>query len=216
MWITQEVYELSIIAITVSTNYSDLIPYILKANTDFFKKWIFVTDAKDTKTINEIPKNNKFDILFSDFKRNGAVFNKGAAIRHAQETAHKEYPDDWYLLIDSDICLDESFNYIKDNLDSFNKDCIYGSNNRKNFTKLSDYMRDLNGKNYNCFVCEGFFQLYYKHLLYSDSNNASECDLSFAQNFTCKQVLDNVRCKHLGSNGVNWYGRKSSDFHIDV
>lgn len=210
----KETLKLPIIAITISTNYSDLIPFILRANTEYFKKWIFVTDINDTNTINTIPRDDKFDVLFFDFKTNNAVFNKGAAVRYAQEKAYHEFPNDWYLLIDSDICLDLSFEHVQKNLINFDKNCIYGTNNRKNYLRYEDYKHSRNGQHYDTCGIEGFFQLYHQHRFYADSTNASECDLKFTQEFTCQQRIDSVRCNHLGKNGINWDGRKSSDFLI--
>jgi hypothetical protein len=42
---------MDIIAITVSTNYSDLLYHALKSNHKYFKHWIFVTDQNDKDTI---------------------------------------------------------------------------------------------------------------------------------------------------------------------
>ena len=45
-------YKYDIIAITVSTNYEDILKIIIPQNAKFFKKWIIITKVDDIKTIN--------------------------------------------------------------------------------------------------------------------------------------------------------------------
>jgi hypothetical protein len=96
-------------AITVSTNYSDILPYTLEANRKFLKNWIFVTDVNDTKTIEILKKEPTVTILYWDFQNGGRSFDKGGAVRHAQKYLYSNFPNDWYLIIDSDICLSPNF-----------------------------------------------------------------------------------------------------------
>jgi len=207
----------NLIGITVSTNYSDLLPYIIEANYKYLKRWIFITDKDDKETIDILSKYSNIDILYFDFKSNGAVFNKGGAVALGQKYAYENYANDWYLLLDSDICLEECCNKLFKMLDDIPVETIYCCNNRKLYKSLSDY-RDR--KNYEFHSAEGyllgFFQLYKKHLYYDNSHDASVCDLKFAMKFNKKYVIDDVISSHLGKTGEHWQGRLiKSDFLIN-
>jgi hypothetical protein len=203
-------------AITVSTNYSDILPYTLNANRKFLKNWIFVTDSNDFKTIEILKKEPTVTIMYWDFQNNGKQFDKGGAVRHAQEYAYSVFPDDWYLIIDSDICLSSNFYVDLNNLDS---NIAYGCSTRHDFYKLSDYRKNINF--YNCPTYNfplGFFQLYKQKHYYESSNSAASCDDQFIKrNFRHWEMLNNFTCNHLGKNEVNWYGGRKlgSDFLID-
>lgn len=205
------------IGITVSTNYSDVLPYTLEANLRYFKKWIFVTDKNDTATINILKNIPKVVILFWDFKNGGRTFDKGGAVKLAQEVAYNNWPLDWYLIIDSDICLSKDF---KIDLETLHPSFMYGASHRHDFYKLSDYKKNENF--YNCPTYNfplGFFQLYNEKHFYRSSNNASQCDDQFANRYFYgrMKMLDHFVCNHLGKNEVNWNGGRQtgSDFVID-
>lgn len=209
----------NVIAITVSTNYSDILKHILDNNLKHFKKWIFITDKEDKDTINLLSNNEKIEILFFDFKTGENNFNKGGALKTAQKYVYKKYPDDWYLIIDSDIGLDENFGYFKNTLHTCDENAIYGSNNRKIFDSLEDYK---NNKNYykhyyddNCTDAIGFFQLYKRKLYYKNSESAGHCDIDFAKNFKINYIINDISCYHLGTPAINWIGRIESTFPVE-
>jgi hypothetical protein len=202
-------------AITVSTNYSDILPYTLEANRKYFKNWIFVTDVNDTKTIEVLKKEPTVTILYWDFQNGGRSFDKGGAVRHAQEYAYLNFPNEWYLIIDSDICLSNDF---KIDLNSLNSEVVYGCSKRHDFYKLSDYKKDENF--YDCPTYNfplGFFQLYKQKKYYEPSHSAASCDDQFVKRcFNQQGMFNHFVCNHLGKNEINWSGRKSTlDFIID-
>jgi len=207
----------SIVAITVSTNYSDLLPYILEANSKYFKKWIFVTDKNDLDTISQIPDDEKYKVLFFDFQEDNRVFNKGGAIRLAQDYAYNNYPEDWYLVLDSDTCLDESFEGMSDELRELDETGLYCCSTRKNYKSLMDYKKRSNYTIENMGdLMAGFFQLYKRQLYYPSSMDASKCDIFFSDGFKNKYMTDILTCHHLGDTNKNWKGRQlGSDFLIE-
>ena len=202
------------IAITVSTNYQDLIPIILESNERHFKHWYWITDQNDQETIDAIPKTSNHTILYWDFNNNNRPFDKGGAVRMAQELAYKEYPDEWYLLIDSDIALYPDFSVNTDELDITK---IHGAGYRYCFYSKENFDNDQidfdHGKQH---VPWGYFQLYKAHNLYVNTYDASQCDDRFLQlygdtheirmqNFV---ILENVKCRHLGKNNTHWQGKR--------
>ena len=209
--------KIDIIGITVSTNYSDVLPYVIKANKRFLKHWIFITDKNDTKTINILNKYKNITILYFDFQENNRVFNKGGAIRIGQDFAYKHFPNDWYLILDSDICLEKNFKkYINCYTPVLDPKIIYGCRNRKDFYSLKDYKYKINftkgGTNNSL---PGFFQFYKRKIFYKSSYDASTCDIEFLIRFKNRIYLNEVICYHLGQGSIHWQGRKTtSDFKI--
>jgi|LakMenEpi03Aug12_release.lakeMendotaPanAssembly.Ray.scaffolds.fasta_scaffold06238_23 hypothetical protein len=207
---------MDIIAITVSTNYSDLLCYVLNNNYKYFKHWIFITDENDKDTIELINQCGNTTVLFFNFRDGGRSFNKGGAMRKGQEHAYQNFPNDWYLNIDSDICLENNFKeYIDNHEGSLLKDCIYGTIKRNDYLSIKDYN---NRENYYPYPLHnqplGFFQLYKEKVYYTDSQNCGACDIEFLGHFYRRQLLDGVTCNHLGNSGRHWQGRinKADDF----
>lgn len=201
------------IAITISTNYDDILQYILPQNQKFFDKWIIVTHKDDKKTIDLIDKFNfkNVELLFFDFYADGKIFNKGGAIKFAQKTIPSSNIGD-VLLLDSDILLPDNFNDIIKNIDTKN-DVLYGVRKRLDFHSYANLM---SGKQDHSYIgnFHGFFQLYKFNpsYLYNDSINCSQCDLDFANLFETKQIIKDLLVKHLGKNAVNWDKRDKTDF----
>ncbi len=201
------------IAITISTNYSDLIKLIIDSNLKYFKKWIFVTDVNDIETIERLTEYNVV-VLYFDFKNNNRIFDKGGAVALAQQFAYKHYPEDWYLLLDSDICLSSDFGLLKQDISNFDKDAVYGAKTRHDFSKYSSFLKNEDYFEYPWGdQLQGYFQLYKKHFYYKSSFDASACDLEFLNNFQKKIVIEGFVCKHLGRKG-HWTGRLSTDDFI--
>jgi len=205
------------IAITVSTNYHDLLPIVYHHNKDFFKHWVFVTDKNDQETINFLSTKPNVTILFWDFQNHRNIFDKGGAIRYAQTYAYQKYPDDWYLLIDSDICLPIQFSrFVASTLPTYNVNHIYGLNERLDFASLEDLKNNINYKKYeheNNVL--GYFQLYKDKFFYNTSIDASRCDDDFIRNFPSSILIKGMPCAHLG-NKSNWSGKRElgSDFKL--
>lgn len=215
--------KLELIGITVSKNYSDLLQDCLK-NKIFMKKWYIVTDENDKSTIDLINNNNELnniEILYHDFNNNGSIFDKGGAIKLAQERIYQNYNNELIMIIDSDIILPidiaEKISNIYNNIDD---DTIYNVSDRINYLTYQDYLSgkfiskisDKFDDNSNWRIA-GFFQLYKNNkYYYEQSYNCSTCDLTFHYKFKNASVID-VDVAHIGIDSDwptgknNWNGR---------
>jgi hypothetical protein len=195
------------IAITTSVFYHDELPIVLDRNYHLFKEWYILTSEKDKKTIELCSKYANVTILFFDFYKNGG-FNKFGAIKKAQKIAHKEYPNEKYCILDSDIILPEDFIFSVESTDIMD-DSIIGCR-RFNVSK-------------NCFgeivpdeyPCVGYLQIYSNtEMFYEDAKDCADGDLHFAEKFHRKFLADKVFCIHLGEHGVHWSGKKENIMNI--
>jgi len=207
-----------LIGITVSTNYADILPFILQANLPHLHQWIFITDKNDKATIALLSQYPKVEVLFWDFQNEDRTFDKGGAMAKGQAHAFAKYPDYWYLNLDSDLCLPSDFDQFHLQLPLLDKEAIYGAK-RRGFLKLSDYQK--RGESFGDRVgdkqVQGYFQLYRKHILYEQSQDASVCDVRFADRFERdRQIILNLTADHLGPFAAHWQGRTDgSGFVID-
>ena len=208
------------IAITVSTNYIDLLPIAYEVNHSYFDEWIFVTAENDIDTLNFLRNKNNVTVLIWDFKKNGADFDKGGALRFAQNYAYERYQNHWYLILDSDICLSSGFFHTLSNLEKLDPDVLYGSFFRHEYQKTSDFLGQTNYHLYDRMgFPDGFFQLYKKKEFYAPSNDAAVCDVVFANTFKEKKLFTNFISNHLGWQGSlrNHKGRVIGvDFLADI
>ena len=207
------------IAITVSTNYDDILDIIIPQNYSFFQKWYIITDKNDSNTINVINKYNfsNIIILYYNFYDNEKTFDKGGAIRYCQnEISHLNYHGN-ILILDSDIWLPNNFVEIV-NENVINDNTIYGTEQRYDFYSYEHFLSNTIDFDYPWSKhFHGYFQLYKydKDKLYNESNNCSECDLQFLTYFPKKVILTNLIVSHLGKSGVNWRKRiHKTDFQI--
>jgi len=211
-----------IIAITISTNYDDILKLIIQQNAKFLKKWIIITDENDTKTIDVIKEANcsNIELLYYNFYSNTVrkfIFNKGGAVRYGQKYVYSkpENSDSLILILDSDIYLPDNFTecinnkIIEDNI-------LYGSSKRLDYWSEEHFNK--NKVDYHYFYSKlvlGYFQLYKfnSKCVYNDSNDCSGCDKIFTGSFKKLELIDNLEVKHLGKACVNWKGRVShNDF----
>lgn len=199
------------IVITMSINYADKLAMSLRNNARMFKKLYVVTTESDTETVQICSKYRNVEIIYTQkINYDGAVFNKSAMIREAQERVHKQHPDSWILLLDADIVLPLKFPAIAKQASELDKDALY-SMYRVDFHTKEDYLNRQNPSLYQVNFM-GFFQMYYdKTKLYpTSSNNCSECDVTFSQMFHNKRMLSDFDCVyHLGKEADNWNGRVS-------
>ena len=201
-----------LVAITCSTNYTEVLAIVIQENIELFDEWIVVTDPKDLNTLNLLKKYPKITTLLFDFTQNGNRFNKGGGIRMAQRRAYKSYPDHWYLILDSDICITSRDSF--KSLDTLNDEAIYLCSDRRNFQKLSDFRRNTNFEQYSGDMRAGFLQLYRKKKFYIDWPNAGRSDIEFTRHFSTMRLFRNLSCAHLGE-PENYDGKKGPRFLID-
>ena len=207
----------NIIAITISTNYSDLLDIVLPQNHKFFYKWLIVTDEKDIDTINIIKKYNFSNviIIFFNLYSDGLNFNQGGGIRLCQKILNKSNYNGIVLNIDSDIYLPDNFNNLINNID-IQPDTIYGTENRNDFFSLEHLTNNIVDSEFkNAQEFQGYFQLYiYNPKITANNNiNCSQWDSDFKDNFQNKIIIKNLCVSHLGLSGIHWNGRKDkTDF----
>lgn len=212
----------SIICITVSTKYDDILKICLPQNIKFLKKWYIITAPDDQQTIQLVRAANNpiIELLFFDFYGGGARFNKGGAIRMAQLHVNDVHPNSNILLLDSDIFLPDNFATIMNDI-AIENDTLYGVASRTDYFTLRNFRQNKPSKIYNLskeFV--GFFQLYRNtdsKYLYEDSHNCAVCDNKFIELFPIAKCIniDELHVKHLGRPEVNWDSRRNKhDFTL--
>lgn len=203
----------TLVAITVSTNYSDLLRICLDANQTCFDHWIFITQETDKRTRDLLANAPNATVLFWNPNKGGAIFDKGTALRNGQIHAYKKFPNSWYVVIDSDIVLEGDLEKFRQELTKLDPSGIYGIE-RKGYANLEDLKAKANYRNYKGNEpLHGYFQLYSTPHLYRGSKDASVTDLEFLNLFRKKHVLQNPSCAHLGQVS-HWKGRdvNSGDF----
>ena len=94
-----------LVAICVSYHYFDTLQFTLPANYLHFDKIYLITQEDDLQTVEFCKKFDNVCVLYYDFKNNGKSFDKFGALNYGQQKMYEEYPDSWYLIIDSDIVL---------------------------------------------------------------------------------------------------------------
>lgn len=212
-----------IIAITVSTNYDDLLKIIIPQNNKFFYKWYIITSKTDDKTLKVIydynysNSNSNIEILFYDFNANNKIFNKGGAIKYCQNIISTLNYNGIVLILDSDIYLPNDFDSIINNI-AISNDTLYGTYKRYDFYNYKNLQNNIVNFDYPwAKEFQGYFQLYKfnKNYLYNESFNCSACDLEFIKHFKNKIIIPNLIVSHLGKHYINWNGRKNTnDFFL--
>jgi len=199
---------MDIITITVCVDYEDILKHMLKQNSKFFKIWYIVTSPDDKRTISliEEAKIPNVQLLYFDHFFTNARFNKGGAIKLAQEHIDKNHTDTNILILDADIYLPDNF---KEKLiDKLEDNTLYGVDKRFDYYSLYGFLNNEVSYQYDhCKNFVGFFQLYKQCALkYENSENCGGCDNNFKDMFPNRIRLD-ITVKHLGRDNINWYGR---------
>jgi hypothetical protein len=198
------------IAMTVSTKFSDILKLTLPANCDLFDAWYIVTAEDDLETrslISEYHDRGVRELLwdFQGFYRDHQnlptipYFNKGGALALAQEKAYREYPNHWYLCMDTDIIIRSRRDIITYGL---SEHAVYGAAERRDYRSWNDYCQGL------CQGCRhmshedptviGFFQLYKEKKFYWNHIN-SFIDSEFTRLWEPnRRYLLNITVDHLG------------------
>lgn len=205
---------------TVSTNYEDYLRVSLQENFNFFKKWYIITDPTDLTTQRLASEYEITETMLFKFQSGSKIFNKGGAIKKAQQKAYETYPNCLFLILDSDICLStEMYECIKNT--KIKENCIYGADrvmipsikdylNRDNITfKRSTWQNVKNQTNPKWWNKPwGYFQLYKTHYFYKDSHDAGKVDVHFSH---CFEQCINLpfAVNHIGPTASNWQGRKN-------
>lgn len=205
-----------VIAISVSTNYDDILRIILPQNYKFFTGWYIITHRDDLKTINVLKEFNfpNIKVMFFDFYSNKKTFNKGGAVRSCQQYLTNIGYNGDVLLLDSDIYLPDNFQEILQKMEISDL-VLYGTEKRFDYYTYDNFKNNKFDRDYEpATYIPGYFQLY-KHkptLLYEESDDCSACDWTFRYLFRNRFQIKGLFVHHLGQGGVNWSGRKGNDF----
>ena len=227
-----------LIGICVSYNYMDTLKFMIPINYNHFDKIYLITQEDDNETIEFCKGFPNVEVLLFTFKTDAAVFNKGGALKMGQKIAYDNYPDHWYLIIDSDIILPNNFIDILKN-ENLNENYIYGAvrNNIETSSQLfkpiiPDHKWTQNDMTFNWQINAkvtgpgilGSFQLYKLKKIYKPSSdlwfNGADYDFYFAWiNFNIFCQLENIVYLHLGFTAKNWNGKVKGfidDANIDL
>ena len=226
--------DFSLVALCVSYNYFDVLQFMLPVNHKYFQQIYLITGKDDKDTIDFCKTFSNVTVLFYDFKNNKKVFDKNGAIYYGQTIMYQNYPESWYLILDSDIILPRNFLTYLRNI-QLNEYCIYGA--QRNITKkASDVLKvqrnrlalhECIDKDFNNLfkmgkwhppTIIGWFQLYKKQVYYTfkDLPNAAVGDYLFChKNFSLFCQLKHLVCLHLGPSERNWDGKVES-FDNDI
>ena len=194
------------VVITTCVQYWDFLRQTLPTTLTFASHVYIVTNLTD-EVDGQITDDHRITIIRTDaFSRNGATFNKSAAIHEAQKHVHGRHPDAWILLLDADIVVSSDLCH-----DVHDRSTLY-SVSRLDYETQDDFKAG----NVTCYHTPGagYFQLYHdKSKLYPESSqNASECDMDFVRSFV-KHYITGGAVYHLGQHTVNWDGRVSEPWN---
>lgn len=171
--------------------------------------WYIVTSSDDTDTLQLIENTHSPNIqalIYTGFFQEGCSFNKGGALRFAQDHIDTKHSYANVLILDADIYLPHNFRKVLPK--NLEETTLYGVSKRIDYWTLEDFRANHNRHIYkygNQFV--GFFQLYKQcSLKYKDSRNCKQCDMDFLELFPRKKHLS-IIVKHLGKDDVNHDGR---------
>ena len=162
---------MDIICITVCVNYSDIFIHMIHHNVQFFKMWYIVTSPDDVDTIDLVKHAHNPNIvlmIYNDFYNN-SKFNKGGAVKFAQDYIYNNYVSSNILLLDADIYLPQTFSSALPA--QLMPNTLYGTSSRVDYWNLDDFTQNKNPHNYllgDRFV--GFFQLYKQYKIEKSSN----------------------------------------------
>ena len=201
-----------IIPMVVCIQFSDYLKVTLPQNRKLFHSYYVITLDDDIET-QRICKANQVEVLTVGKEllyENGASFNKAGVVHEMQRIVHFKHPKCWYLLMDADIYLPDTFPEILPNTSELSEQYMY-SLKRRDFHTPKDFEEKKNGVPFE-FEFMGYFQLYYDSNKYypKHSMTCEKCDYSFAYEFRRKAYLhDTFEVYHLGRYKEDWFGRVS-------
>ena len=127
------------IAISVCVNYSDFLCWTIPMNKHLFERWIIVTSTDDKRT-QKIAEHYELDVIATNvFYKDGATFNKAAAINEGLNYVKAD--GQWILFLDSDIVLPPQSKRVFEQV-KFDSSCLYGVDRLDcgTFNQWVDYM----------------------------------------------------------------------------
>lgn len=221
--------------VTVCVNYLDFfkISYEKNLAAGIFDHFIVITDSKDQVTYDFCIKNNITVVRTDIFYKNGAVFNKGAAINEGFKVLKYK---DWVAFMDADTFVPLDFKTRVD-FNKLNKEFMYGCERVLLKTPVDLLAHESGALDSNFEIPEGFgygfFQLFNwqsevikncqpGHWSTHNSPNCQNSDWMFRNQWgdfvgshakwTGKFDRLGFPVYNLGQHGENHFGRISSEF----
>jgi hypothetical protein len=226
--------NIQLVAVCVSYNYMDTLKFMLPTNYFHFKRIFIITQEDDIETIHFCMQFQNVTILFYDLtQKTKGIFDKYGALNMGLKYAYVQYPESWYVIIDSDILLPTNFHRILDNV-SLNEETLYGCTRtdvwstsqllckekcielRKNF-KFNDLLI-LPNKPPSLIGCFQLFKKKCYNIKYHQDAGYGDYQFGY-DNFKTFSCLKTLHIFHLGHSGRNWKGKVISfdeDITIDL
>ena len=216
-------------AFIVCVNYADLLAITLPYNRHHFEQVIVVTTAEDTATRDACEKNSAHCVVSDKFYKDGADFNKFAALEEAFDIHGRH---GWICIMDADVMWPKHIDWV-----FWQPDWLAGPKTRSKvmlpgnlYTPLRRMCEDLTNIPHEPYWSSyplhpqqvewaGYTQIFHGtdmhlgqppwHLM--NWKHAGGPDSWFQQRWParCKHRPP-FECLHLGPAGVNWCGRSSA------
>lgn len=189
--------------LTVSVNYADL----LEKSIDLWNvcdKLLVVTTPEDAATRALCASRDVLMHQTDAFYRDGAVFNKGAAISEAVEIF--DYLDDWCLLFDADMIPPRGWRGIVET-SGLQPGNIYGARR---------VMEDGSTNRSDDFELAGYFQMFHSTDANAQRKPLLDCRWTHAGGYDSelqgrwsrdRKIRLPLTLTHQGQPGRNWFGR---------
>jgi len=218
----------------VCVNYGDMLRLTLPFNKQMVTNMVVVTVPEDKETLAVCQefgiKVLEYRCCFCPYDKEVVkdatkLFHLSKMINQGLMYVYENFPDSWYLYLNSDVILHPHIKTL--DVDTLSPELIYGVNRylvptKEDFNKISEggqidfstlgnHFEDTEGDG---IVALGFFQLFKRKIFYDQVYNvptydASYSDILFVNKFKNKGKLEGCHALHLGKPGVNWCGRVS-------
>lgn len=201
--------------LTISVGYTDYLSQIV-TNRSQLDRWLIVTSYRDKGTIS-MCRREGLEFVESDiFYRNGATFNKRAALNLGLELLSDS---GWVAVIDSDILLPPDFRGVVNEI-GLEQGMLYGArrwvcSSREEFDKAKS--SPVWCPSHRSEGILGYLQIFSlsakPNRFEAESEDASCYDMAFSDSFAQEKRKILPSCVlHLGPIATNWQGRKSKAF----
>jgi hypothetical protein len=194
---------MNISALTVCVQYSEFLKKSIERWQEGLESLLVVTDRDDDETMLLCEQSGAHCFVTNAFYRNGAAFNKGAAISEAVERC--DWFHDWQLLFDADMVPSLGWRGVVET-SGIQAGNLYGAT--RVLEDGTQNMPDL-------YELAGYFQLFHssdehaqtKPLLDCSWNHAGGMDSEFQSRWPNeKRHRLPLRLVHQGKPGRNWWG----------
>ena len=194
-----------IVGIVTSVNYDDLLRLTLPTTCNICDV-VYVLTAEGDASIQVARDNGTKVMEYNGWQEQNASFNKSGALATAQHYVHEHHPAAWVMIADADMILPPTLR--QSILDARDRTALY-SVARVDYKNPQAYRE--NKASYYAFPFSGYCQIYRsetKATYPQWSKDAGFCDCFFRDKFATWIRHPGV-AGHLGTDHVNWQGRKS-------